>query len=710
MKNGIFYTKFLFVLLGLIGFMNIKAMDPVILYPKNATIYHMTPDNSGSPQSLTATAGANAGQVWLAYQGQPAHGSYLEWNNVNVETAGTYNFTLQYAAVADQYASLKINNQIPTALYFGEGDYSSNANTNDGAKTWQIYLNAGNNKIRLSAFQNEGNTDDNYSRCFTPLIDKATITQSDIDIDKLPDEYTVTIPAQNTTERVGNWVNADYPATGFHGVGGATTGYLKYNVNIPEGEEGVYNMVVSYACGWDDHYISPAINEGTVNQVTQTIRVPGSGPDTWGNGNGWEGLLTYQMMTQCYLTAGDNSIRFVANSDGSAYPNISQFQLIRFNKEFTSEFPIVIYAQYADDQYMMFPPDLRTYGGVTWIGLGGDAKSLYGSYLQFNITVSNAGVYDMIMKYAACDDRTVSLKVNNQVSTLINIGKDDYSSDWQANNGTKTVQVYLEAGDNSVTIGAYQVDDPTDNQKWNMPVFDRFVINPSGTNITKLPDAYSFTQNVQEPVESTGDWKNVDKTAVDFHGIGGSEDGYVLYNVNVPSGKGGQYTLVIDYMTAEDRYFTLITNEGTENEFSYEFKTPSNGTWGDVPDENIYGLSTYKVMALVNLTNGNNTVKLVADGSYVPDIGNMTFIKYGEYAPDVVTGIVKPSKPDGVSVYGLSGKIVISSPVQANYTVYDMTGKIAASGTSSSSEKYIPVDSGLYVVKVNNVVKKVIVK
>ena len=710
MKSEIFCTKFLLVLSGLIGFTAMKAMDPIVLYPKNATIYHMTPDNNGSPQMLTATAGANIGEVWAAYQGVTAHGSYLEWNNVQIETAGTYDFTLQYATVVDRYASLKINNQQPTVLFFGDGDYSSNANTNNGTKTFQVYLDAGSNKIRLSAFQNDGNSDNSYSKCFMPLIDKAIITSSEKSIEKLPDEYSVTVSAQNTNERVGNWTNIDYTSTGFHGVGGATTGYLKYIVSIPEGEEGVYNLAVNYACGWDDHYISPAINEGTANQLTQTIRIPGSGPDTWGNSNGWEGLLTYLTMTQCYLTAGDNIVRFVANSDGSAYPNIAQFRLGRINKEFISEFPIVIAAQYADDQYMMFPPDLRMHGGISWAGIGGDAKSLYGSYLQFKVTLKEAGAYDLTMKYAACDDRTVSVKVNGQVSTLVNIEKDNYSSDWQANDGTKTVQVYLDAGDNSVTIGAYQVDDPTDNRKWNMPVFDRFIINPSQTKIAKLPNEFAFTQNVQETVERTGNWGNVDKDATDFHGIGGSQNGYVAYNVNVPSGKGGQYTVVIDYMTAEDRQFTLITNEGTENEFSYGFEAPSNGTWGDIPGENIYDLLTYKVMALVNLTNGNNTVKLVADGNWVPNIGNLTFIKYGEYAPDIITGIVKPNIPDKVSVYGLSNRIVISSPDSANYTVYNIAGKVVTSGITSANENDISVASGIYIVKINDVVKKVIAK
>jgi len=667
---------------------------PMVLYPKNAsTIFEM---GNGSD-----TRTGNNGVTWIPYGGVAAHASYLEFTNVHVETAGVYDITMQYSTCNDRYALLKVNNQESVLLYFGGDNYSSDWDTNDGTKTFQMYLDAGDNTIRISAYQNAGKFND--GNIYTPMFDKFIINPSQISVSKLPDETSFTIPAQNTTERTGSWANVDFPDTGFHGVGGGNTGYIQYDVTIPDGKDGLYNLAIDYACGWDNHRINLVVNEGTADEFTDDIAdVPGSGPGTWGDGLGWDDLLTYQVMTQFNLHAGVNSIKIVPNSDGSEFVNIAQLKLVllgTYQEVIVPEFPKVIEAENADVKNMMFSPSTKTNSdGVAWVEIGGDSKTLYGSYLQYNVTVEEAGTYDLTLQYAdAGDDREMWLKVNDQVTTIVHIGAGHFSSSWNDNDGTITVQVYLEAGANTLTLGPNQINDPGNQEKFFMPNLDKLIINPSATSIDQLPEGYSFTQQAEDAVSIPANWDMHELNDLGYHGISGNS-GYAEYNVNIPSEKGGQYTIVINYYGASDRYFKLVTNEGTDNEFSYLFKTPSNGTWGDQIGNN--GLLTYRVMALVNLTNGDNSLKICGGmgddgngGIWTNNISSLTFIKIGDYAPDVVVTTIPVT---GVSVDPTTASLFIGDTKQLTATIQPSDATNQNVSWSSSADQVATVsDMGL---------------
>jgi len=382
--------------------------------------------------------------------------------------------------------------------------------------------------------------------------------------------------------------------------------------------------------------------------------------------------------------------------------------------------PIVVYAY--EDAITIFQtkPEVRTGLNGSWMCIGGEAA--HSTYLDYNIPIETAGTYDIQFVAATREDRHFFAQVNNQLPVMVKFGVDNYSSDWNTNDGMKTVQVYFDAGDNKLRLSAYQSDGKKNSSSdWSMPLLDRFIISPSEINVSKLADEFSVVIEAQNTTFKTGDWANVDNSFMDgtteifFHGITG-QTGFAVYDFEIPEGQEGFYNLAISYASWDERHINLIVNENTDNEFAEDIKVWNSGNWGgdDWCWGDQYGLSTYTVMTQVNLPAGTNSIKFAEntstdfDGKY-PNISLLKFVKVGEYVASG-TGIVKPNVPDGISVYGLTKKIVVSSTNTATYSIYNLAGKVVDSGIISAKRQEIPANAGVYIVKVNNSVKKVIVK
>ncbi len=74
------------------------------------------------------------------------NGTYVEWSNVNVNTAGSYNCTIRYASNSNRPGNVEVNGSVATTL---QGTSTGNFQT-WGTETVTFDLNAGNNTIRLT--------------------------------------------------------------------------------------------------------------------------------------------------------------------------------------------------------------------------------------------------------------------------------------------------------------------------------------------------------------------------------------------------------------------------------------------------------------------------------------------------------------------------------------------------------------------------------
>jgi hypothetical protein len=102
-----------------------------------------------------------------------------------------------------------------------------------------------------------------------------------------------------------------------------------------------------------------------------------------------------------------------------------------------------------------------------------------------------------------------------------------------------------------------------------------------------------------------------------------------------------------------------------------------------------------------------NTLNVVS-GSYDNSSGKMTILQL----LDITTNTNEIIQPTRLMVYAnSSNQLVINAPEISNYAVYNTVGQLLTSGMTVS-ENYIPaitLQSGVYLVKVNNILEKVIV-
>ena len=342
MKNGFFYTKFLFVLLGLIGFANMKAQFPVLLPSEGDDFTKYLMNDDDYPNGRLGMNG-----YWHACTGIASQGAYLEWRNVSIPTAGTYDFSMTYSdAGQDRYALLQINDQQPAMVHFGESedDYSFDWDTNDGAKTVQVYLEAGNNTIRISAIMYAGRKDDGKES--TPVFDMAqfTINPSANTIAKLPDKTTFAVLPQEglaggTLKTNGpNWSVGNFSAKG--GVDNLLVGagypvvnnFVEWDVTLPAGKAGIYNVIIDYCNGsnpGDRRFINLLVNDGLSDTFADEMENPDNGSGNWGNTGLGKIGTPYKAMTQFYLHDGLNTVKIIRSSDGSEFSNFTQFELVR---------------------------------------------------------------------------------------------------------------------------------------------------------------------------------------------------------------------------------------------------------------------------------------------------------------------------------------------------------------------------------------------
>jgi len=158
--------------LGLFDKVTVVEGDPIIYgrvyigYAGNTFVYGN--DNSGDPggtklyeaESYTAKSGvnlatSNKGYSGTGYMDYGGNATWLEWNNVNVTTAGNYTLAFRYAngTSTNRQCQLIVNGVSQGNIAF---------NNTGGWATWQnvssgsVSLNAGNNTIRLTANTSNG--------------------------------------------------------------------------------------------------------------------------------------------------------------------------------------------------------------------------------------------------------------------------------------------------------------------------------------------------------------------------------------------------------------------------------------------------------------------------------------------------------------------------------------------------------------------------
>jgi hypothetical protein len=230
--------------------------------------------------------------------------NYLQFNNVNVPTSGTYKLIIAYSNAEKNSSNNYNTNPI---------DRSADVSVNGGSSqkyyfrnTWSynsfdtvvvnVNLNSGNNTIKFS-----------NSTGYAPNIDYIQVAPSTINAGNYEAESTANT-LSGAAVRGWSWTASGTQTVGW--IGNGTGNTLQFNnVNVPV--SGTYNMVVYYTAN-DNRSANISVNGAPANTVQLTST------DGWSNFN--------TQIVPVNLNAGNNTILF--SNSTSFVPDIDKIQIL----------------------------------------------------------------------------------------------------------------------------------------------------------------------------------------------------------------------------------------------------------------------------------------------------------------------------------------------------------------------------------------------
>jgi hypothetical protein len=284
--------------------------------------------------------------------------------------------------------------------------------------------------------------------------------------------------------------------------------YVKYMITVQEA--GTYDFAIDYATMNGRSMYIKVENYVPVIAVFDTYTGSWDGSEgTDSEGNPLPGIMT--LTVPVYLNAGENEVEIGAfdGEDGSFSPNFDKFTV---SPSETAIVPAVLPAALsfeAEDARVISATvtDAECYsGGKGVLDIGASSK------IQFeNINVAEEGTYDVTAYYTTYSERNFVVKSNSflPVKMPCKIGLPYWTcpeTEEQANDPTrpnilkKTAQVWLNAGNNTVTFSSFQ--------SGFCPNLDKIEIVKSGLALEK-PDyevmaaVFDFTDNV---ADFAADW------------------------------------------------------------------------------------------------------------------------------------------------------------------------------------------------------------
>lgn len=272
-----------------------------------------------------------------------------------------------------------------------------------------------------------------------------------------------------------------------------------------------------------------------------------------------------------------------------------------------------------------------------------ELKSYYGSRAQFEVNVPQEGTYDLTIHYATMNIRHAYVKINDQIAQIVKF--DALTGGWNGEPGeveneagemelrpgieTKVVQIYLEAGENLLEIGAFEAFSESENALYGeAPNIDKFVITNSTSTIEKPVDQNNIKLMAADADKLNGNAKiGVNMVAYeDSKGVvdmRSSDKSYFKFNtVNVS--EAGTYDVALYYTTMNNRYGYLKINNQEKNILYFNHTTQ---TWGgDIPDDTSKP-AVFKKTVQVYFEKGANSLEMGAYDGWAPNIERLEIVK-----------------------------------------------------------------------------------
>lgn len=239
------------------------------------------------------------------YVGDNDPGSSIVFTDVEVPETGTYEFKTYYMSMQNRSIAVKVNNY---SEFISTITNTTPGWDNPPTKTMStyIYMDKGKNTIKITPQGNGG-----------PNLDKFEIITTDVEL-PTPGEFPIVLEAE-TAQLFGNLKVKPTDGSSVDGLSGgkyigdfdlAANSYLRFNdVEIPE--EGTYELKV-YSMG-SSRALTIKVNHYE-KSIIRTIDSPN-----------WDNAPTSMVSTLVYLDKGKNTITFGLHEDNG--PNLDKFEI-----------------------------------------------------------------------------------------------------------------------------------------------------------------------------------------------------------------------------------------------------------------------------------------------------------------------------------------------------------------------------------------------
>lgn len=648
--------------------------------------------------------------------------------NIVVETAGTYDLEIDYSTMQQRFIYVAVNNQLPQYVSFDDLTNSWDGTGVDGikTKTVHLYLEAGSNMIEIGAFEDRSISTNNYMQ-HSPSIDKIRIKDSSESVVKPDDRMLpLSIQAENFASKTGN-ASKDESFTAFQtGKGGkigdeSQYGSLTYeNIIVPQA--GTYDLLVYYASMNIRSFYVKVNNQKAfkANQIEDS--------KNWGSLSGGQTLdndggVPYSLAktVQVYLEAGSNKITLggaynvANNSDYGA--NIDRLMIRNSAKSITKPEDIngVYRADYTDI-LTNIKEQVKTNDDNIKNLFDNNENTFYTSSAPTQITVelpypviassytlvAGAG-YDLanlkIERYTSSGDwmeMNASTELSNEGNPTMTDNVAVYST-WldTANKDRASAKYRLTATGSNISIGEWQINGfPCFNETYYFPADltrdeNLNLVGSWSATSNGLEGFGEVLANLSDRMAGTKYTVDARKNAAEFNFNTATE--VSTYSVGNPKGdtnRTAKNWLLRGYTSDSD-------NTGVDLDMQLGVVFPPDRANLVFPIDNPGEYKKYKLFVTQNA------------GGAMTHLLQVQFL--GEYSLPTSIEEQTAQQDADVQIYTGKSEIIIKSEIVASVSIFNLQGQLVY--TASGNNQYqVPLAEGLYVVRVNDSVNKVLVR
>lgn len=269
---------------------------------------------------------------------------------------------------------------------------------------------------------------------------------------------------------------------------------------------------------------------------------------------------------------------------------------------------------------------------------GGKAVSLraaYGSYVKYVVNAPQEGTYNMDIYYATMNLRRMYIKVEDYMPVIAEFS--DFTGGWNGSPGKNesgetvdgikklTVSIYLNQGDNTVEVGAYDTYEESDS-----PNFDKFTVTRAETQLPKpavqplalILEAENATRSVGAEINNATCYSN-GKGAFSMNSANDAR--LIFQNVNVS--EEGTYDVTVYHTSVQARNLYAKTNNYVKSVLKCKMELPY---WTCPEKEEHYSTTRPEIMkktTQVYMKSGNNTIIVGAYKGWGPNVDKIEIVK-----------------------------------------------------------------------------------